>query len=525
MGKHSNWLWITGLLLGGALDLLFWKQPLGLNFGLYAILCVLGGTLVLARNRQYPARGALPLFALILLFAAVAAVRAEPLTVFLAVCVTLLLMAVLSNTYLGGRWLRYGPADYIGGALRLIASMLGRPARLRAERRREQQEAGAAGKGPNVWPVVRGAALAVPILAVFAALLASADAEFSRELDAFLRVFRIENLPQIIFRGAYILIGAYLLVGVFLHASTQSRDESPAGGRKPLVPPFLGFTEAAIVLGSVAVLFTAFVVVQFRYFFGGAANITVAGFTYAEYARRGFGELVTVAFFSLLLILGLEAATRRESAAQRRTFSALGTVIVALVLVMLVSAYQRLALYESAYGFSRLRTYTHVALVWIGLLLAAVAVLEIAQRRQGLAPAMLIAVLGFALSLAALDVDRLIVQQNVERAMRGEELDVPYLVSLSSDSIPALAGRFESPSTPPAVRDGVGAALFCRWEIGAQPSERDWRGFTFSRWQAEAAMQRVLPQVKGYRLLESDWPMRIGTPAGATYNCRGSGLD
>src|SRR5512146_718973 len=59
MSKRSNLLWITGLFLGWALDLLFWKQPLGINFLLYASLCVLGGCLVLLVNRQYPGRGTL----------------------------------------------------------------------------------------------------------------------------------------------------------------------------------------------------------------------------------------------------------------------------------------------------------------------------------------------------------------------------------------------------------------------------------------------------------------------------------
>ena len=55
------------------------------------------------------------------------------------------------------------------------------------------------------------------------------------------------------------------------------------------------------MLTGVALLFAAFVLVQFRYFFGGAQNIGLQGFTFAEYARRGYGELMAVAFLSLLL--------------------------------------------------------------------------------------------------------------------------------------------------------------------------------------------------------------------------------
>jgi hypothetical protein len=524
MSKRSTFLWVTGLLLGWAFDLLFWKRPLGINFALYSILCVLGGCLVLLANQQAPARGTWLVFPLILLFAAITALRAEPMTVFLAICFVLLFLIILANTYLGGRWLSYGFGDYLAGILRLTASVVARPISFNAEVRRERLALGTSAKRGSIWPYVRGVVIALPILAIFAALLASADAAFNSQLEAFLKIFNIENLPEYIFRMVYILVGAYALVGVILHASTQSRDEHLQGGDERLISRFLGFTEAAIVLGSVALLFAAFVVIQFRYFFGGQANINIAGFTYSEYARRGFGELVVVAFFSLLMILGLEAVTRRETALQRGVFSGLSVAIVVLVLVMLVSAYQRLVLYETAYGFSRLRTYTHVALVWMGLLLVAVVVLELLQRQKAFLPAMLVAGLGFAFSLAVVNVDALIVRQNVNRATQGKELDVAYLASLSTDSVPALAQFFESSAASGTLHDSVGAALFCRWEMGGEPSG-DWRGFTFSRSQADAAMRRVIPQLKGYRLLDDSWPLKIATPAGETYDCRAAGMD
>ena len=81
--------------------------------------------------------------------------------------------------------------------------------------------------------------------------------------------------------------------------------------------------------------FALFAVVQFQYFFGGQTNIGVQGYTYAEYARRGFGELVTVAFFSLLLFLSLSAVVKRQNQTQRWVFSGLGLGMVALVGVML----------------------------------------------------------------------------------------------------------------------------------------------------------------------------------------------
>ena len=186
-------------------------------------------------------------------------------------------------------------------------------------------------------------------------------------MNELIELFNLENLPEYIFRMILILLVAYVLAGTILHAA-QSADEKISAD-KPIIASFLGFTESTIVLGSVIVLFVAFVIIQLQYFFGGQANINIEGYTFSEYARKGFGELVAVAFFSLLLLLGLGAVTRRESESQRRVFSVFGVSLVGLVLVMLVSAFQRLILYEQAYGFSRLRTYTHVFMIWLAVLL------------------------------------------------------------------------------------------------------------------------------------------------------------
>ena len=525
MKKNPNFLWGGALILGWLFDFLFWKQSPGLNFAIYSVFCVAIGFVVLLTNQQHPSKGALWLLPLILFFASTAVLRAEPLTLFLGTLFTLFLMSVLAITFLGGRWFWYSLADYVSGFLKLAGSMLVQPLSFRSELKREQVESGKPAHKLNPWPVIRGIVIALPILAIFASLLASADVVFKDQLDILIKFASIENLPQYIFRLTYILIGTYLLAGVFLHAAYQSKDERLFGEDKPLMEPILGFTESTIVLGSVAVLFAAFVIVQFRYFFGGQANINIEGFTYSEYARRGFGELLIVAFFSLLMILGLSAITHRENEARRRLFSGLSVAVVALVTIILVSAFQRLALYEAAYGFSRLRTYTHVSLIWIGLLLIAVVILEIIRRERAFAFAALIASMGFAASLNILNVDGFIVRQNAYRATQGQGLDVPYLASLSTDSIPVLVDTFRSPAYPGLTRDAIGAVLFCRLQSKTDRSSPDWRSFSLSRWKADTDLDSVRNSLAQYKVIDSGWPLRILTPGNVSYSCYGDGSD
>jgi hypothetical protein len=343
----------------------------------------------------------------------------------------------------------------------------------------------------------RGLLLALPLLLIFGALLAEADPAFAQGLDDLWALFKIEKLPEYLFRAFYVAVLGYVLAGVYLYALTASRQErvsTDAQQRFAILP----LTEASVVLGSVNVLFFAFVLVQFRYFFGGQANINVAGYTYAEYARRGFNELVVVALGSLLLWIGLSKVTRRAQPAQHWVFAGLGAGLVVLVAIMLVSAFMRLQLYEEAYGFTRLRLYTHVFIIWLGGLLAALIGLELAGRTRYFALACLLAALGFGATLNILGVDSFIVSANVARTQRGQELDAAYLATLSPEAIPALAAAFHDSRLGAYAHDQVGAALACQATRSVYEPAASWPEFHFGRYRASVLLAGLQDDLAAY---------------------------
>jgi len=526
MKTNPNRFWTIVILLGWAFDFLFWKKPIGINFAVYASLCLLTGMLLLrAEGLRFSRRSGFLLFPVAFL-AAMTFTRLEPMTVFLSAAMALFIMGVFTLTYLGGQWTRYGLLDYAFGYLRLFGSMIARPLGFAAEARRlpSGQPSLSEKRRVNVWPIVRGLVIALPVIAIFASLLSSADPIFAKRFEDFIDLFNIDNLPEYIFRLVYVLIFAYALAGAFLHAS-QSTDEK-ISDEKPFVSPFLGYTESIIVLGSVAILFVAFVIIQFQYFFGGQSNISIEGYTFSEYARRGFGELVTVAFFSLLLLLGLGAITRRDTENQRRVFSILGATLVGLMIVMLVSAFQRLVLYEMAYGFSRLRTYTHVFMIWLGLLLVVVVALEMLRRERAVGLALVLTALGFVISLSALNVDAFIVRQNIQREIRGQaetptagrvDLDVNYFLGLSDDAVPSLVSALHSKSLPSPVKEKIGAALICIRYSRLGERHLPWQSFHFSRFYAGRALASVKKDLDSYEMIETD--MKVKTPGGEEFSC------
>ncbi len=534
MKETPNKLWIVVIALGWAFDFLFWQHEPGVNFAIFAALCVTAALYLLLSDGLRPNRANLILLLLFGFFAAVTFIRAEPMTVFLAFTFTMLSITLLAMSYLGGRWTQYTIADYVTHVILLAASIIGRPITFGMEVKKAQVDGEIKPAKYNLWPVIRGLAIALPIVAIFAALLSSADVVFGQRLDDFVELFKLENLPEYIFRVIYILVIAYALAGAFLHAATESKDTKLTSDDKPFIPAFLGFVESAIVLGSVVALFAMFVVIQFQYFFGGHVNINVTGYTYSEYAVKGFGELVTVAFFALFMLLGLNAITRRETERQRAIYSGLGVALVALLLVMLFSAYQRLGLYEAVYGFSRLRTYTHVVLYWIGALLVATIILEITHKEKYFTFAMLVASFGFAISLPIVNVDAFIVRQNIaheissvssstnssSRVERSDDFDEQYLTQLSDDAVPALVAAFNDKAVANELHEQVGASLACiRYDREKYEQELSWQSFNFARFNADRALASVDKKLDEYEMIEEDWTAAVITPAGEEFQC------
>jgi hypothetical protein len=425
---------------------------------------LLGGVLLARSEEVRPAPLTWVWMALLVVIGAIPMLRAEPFSAALGTLVPLAGLILLAATFRSGNWFYFRTWDILAEGLKVVFNSLVRPFELFKTVPASGAEDPSAptvrrGFWKNAAPVVRGVLIALPVVAVLALLLSSADLVFADRMKALLGVFDLEKLPQYIFRLIYILILTFVFTGVYLQALSPVNEPARPDSNQSVVRPFLGWTETIIVLGAVVLLFAFFVALQFQYLFGGQANISAAGYTYSEYARRGFSELVAVAVLSLLLTLTLGTVSRRETRLQRTTFTILNGTLLALVLVILASALQRLLLYEQAYGFTRLRTYTLTFIPWLALLLLAAIGLEAAHRSGRFGLALLIAIAGFTLTVGVINVDGFIARQNIERGLRGEEFDRAYLGQLSADAVPVMLKYFQQPGLDPAIRDGLGAEL------------------------------------------------------------------
>jgi hypothetical protein len=266
------------------------------------------------------------------------------------------------------------------------------------------------------------------------------------------------------------------LLRELLAAREDRRLVSPASiGKARLGIPF-STTEVAIALGAVNALFLVFVLVQFRYLFGGRGLVEArTHLTYAEYARHGFFELVMVAVLVLLVLLAVDALLRGDGSRGAWVVRCLSWCLLVLVFVVMASALQRMRLYGDVYGLTELRIYAIGIIGWLAAVFLWFGITVLRGRRASFALGAVVA--GFAATaiLNVVNPDALIARTNLDRS----RVDVPYVAGLSDDAVPEMLERL--PSLRPGLRRALALELLRR-----NPSGGDWRSFNLARSHADA---------------------------------------
>jgi hypothetical protein len=322
--------------------------------------------------------------------------------------------------------------------------------------------------------VLRGLAIAAPILLIFGALFMAADAVFQGIIE---HTFRIN--PEILFTHVFLIglfswiVAGYLRGSLIVSFSpenmpevkaqtlsiTESKeDESKENEAKvkeetktwdwrnfdnSVIPKSftLGVIEISIVLGLINLLFLGFVIVQIPYLFGGMDLVqNTPDFKLADYARRGFGELVTVAALVLPILLVSHWLLRKDKPMNEKIYRVLAGIQIVLLFVIMISATQRLLLLTGnlGYGLTTVRLYPMAFMIWLALVFVWFALTVLRGVREQFAWGALWSAVFVVGTLHVFNPDDFIVRTNVRLMQEGRAFDSFYVSQLSDDAVPAL---------------------------------------------------------------------------------------
>lgn len=466
-------IWATAAAVAGFGDRMLYDALPGINWVLWTGAAV-AGLLVFTLPRGHPPRSVLIMGGVPILIAGAAAVTASP-GMWALICLAIVFFLAMQMLLTTSASLRSITARF--AAIAPLAAL--RIAVIQAMRRGIEATNLIRSTRAREW--VRGLAITLPVLIGFALLLAGADPVFAGWRDAVGDlVASWEFVPRVVFFVALLVV----VLGAYGYASIESGSSPTMEGKAP--DRWLGSTERLMLLAGVAALFWLFLAVQLGYLFGNLPRIAASGVTFAEYARRGFGELSIVASASALLIVVSERYGNDDG--RERTLRFFTFAVIAAVLLLLGSAFRRVWLYEAAYGFTTARLYAQVYMcaVAAGLVMLS---LEVARdfdagrlfRRAAAAATILF------IALIYWNHEAWIARRNMDRFASTGKLDIVYLArGLSPDAIPAIAERL--PSLPEPVRSELRRAVRERYAARKDRRQRAWFEWNLASSRARRAL-------------------------------------
>jgi hypothetical protein len=474
-------------ILGILGDLLLRQMPWGLNVLLFNLAFVAAMImLIMRRKREYLTRQSMALFGALIFFASMFVWRDSIELRIADTAAIVLILSVLLVPRLKIPAHVAGIFHYIIGFLwsslnAIFAGfvLLGSDIEWKGLQR--------SGWSKHLFSVLRGLLMVTPILLVFGGLFVAADAAYQGLIERVFSV-PSDIVTHVLLFSAFAWLSAGYLRGILLGNEPaftvdpsvktsdtnngiskvdQIRDEgventaalpdnlsilehinksdepnaperpSQTAKKKPwewvsventLLPQAftLGSVEVGVIFGLIDLLFLSFVIVQIPYLFGGMDLIqNTPDFKLAEYARRGFGELVAVSALVLPLLLITHWLVRTESLRAIKIFRVLAGVQIILLFVIMASAAQRLLLLTGnlGYGLTTVRLYPMILMVWLAIVFVWFGITVLRGARQYFAWGALWSAFFILGATHVLNPDEFIVKTNIQLMKEGREFD------------------------------------------------------------------------------------------------------
>ncbi|MFC0470157.1 DUF4173 domain-containing protein [Halalkalibacter kiskunsagensis] len=331
----------------------------------------------------------------------------------------------------------------------------------------------------NLKMIFLGLVISVPLVMAVSVLLMSADEQFETFLSGFPRWLMTLQWGDNLFR---VLFG--LFVGLFTFGFIQSVTQPKYRLQDKKEPTSIKWNEilTVTVLVSLNLLYFLFVFVQFQYFFQGSVQ---EGLTYAQYARRGFFELVFVTLINWTVFLSVIHFVQTGSKKLKSVIKVLLSFMILSSGVMLLSAFIRLMLYEQEYGFTTTRFLVYSFMIFLGIIFM-YSLVKVWLKKLSLARFYFFTAIVCFTILHCIHMDEIIAKQNIQRYDETGKVDIYYLNTLSGAGTLALIHLYEQDPTIPNLEN-----LLQDKKRNLQQSHVKWQEFNIIERDARDQLEKL----------------------------------
>jgi len=485
--RKKYWLLLYGLIIGVSFDIFFYNKTLGISYLIFIVL-ILAVLLVSFWGSLKKLNNLVWLFTVpVLLLSSTFFIYSNQVLKILNYIIVPILIIMLSSLVANLNKSDWSDIRFIGD----IAKRIFVPFRfihkpfLTLSRMADHSSKDS--KSRVLPKVILGILISIPILAIILWLLSSADIVFKN--------FFI-NIPLLkIFKHFLVVISVSVYAICFLWTLLKAFDEREKSiYNKIQWKLFLDPIVLLTILILINAIYTIFSFIQFTYLFGGSSFIAPSSFTYAEYARRGFAELIIVTIINFgILIFGI-TFVKKDSKRIFVVLKAFLTLLVISTFILLISAFYRMLVYEQAYGFTYLRIFVQAFMIMLFFLFV-INIIYIWYQKLPIIKSYFITSLAIYIILNFANVDTIIAKNNINRYFETGQIDMVYLKGLSYDAAPEMQKLFISVKSSPNSKDKQMAKEISEYFNERKldlKNQKSWQSCNISKYKAEKIIDKYI---------------------------------
>ena len=489
--RKKYWLLLYGLIIGVSFDIFFYNKTLGISYLIFIVLILallllsFWGSLKKLNNFAW-------LFIVpVLLLSSTFFIYSNQVLKILNYLIVPILIIILSSLVANLNKSDWSDIRFIGDIAKRVFVPFRFIHRPFLTLSRMTDQSGKDSKSRILPKVFIGILISIPILAIILWLLSSADIVF-KNFFINIPVFKIFKHFLII-----ILVSVYTICFLWALLKAFDEREKPAGDIKYNKIKWKLFLDPVVlltILFLINAIYTIFSFIQFTYLFGGSSFILPSSFTYAEYARRGFAELIIVSIINFgILIFGV-TFVKKDSKRIFIAIKAFLTLLVVSTFILLVSAFYRMMVYEQAYGFTYLRIFVQAFMIMLFFLFIT-NIIYIWYQKIPIIKSYFIISLAIYIIMNFTNVDAIIAKNNINRYFETGKIDMVYLKGLSYDAEPEMQKFYTSvKNSLDSEEKQIAEEIFEYFKERKLDlkNQKSWQSYNISKYKAEKIIGKYI---------------------------------
>lgn len=309
----------------------------------------------------------------------------------------------------------FEPLNYIGDVIRAVLKEF--------NPKEKDEQIGEKKEKNNIFKAVCFTGI---IALIVIGLLCSADNEFAKIFSTIFKDINIFNVSELTGRIIIIIIAFFYFAGFFMNMLDKEnglkefeKDEKAEKKESYTI---------RMMITVLNLVYLVFCFTQIKVLF------TEQNIKYSEFARKGFFQLMIVSLINIVMILKANNKNLRENEKQDKYKKTMCIVMVIFTLIIIISAFARMTLYQQNYGYTRLRILVDYTLI-TEIILLIPTIIYILKNKIDLIKTYFVIIITMYCLVNFINIDKIIMKNNFNRYKETGYIDLNYLMEMNNSDL------------------------------------------------------------------------------------------